>query len=126
MADFQTLRNNIATALAGTGRVVYAYPNEQIVLPALILVPGSPYVEIKTIGGALGRVQVNLELTACVKVADNQAALANLEALMIDVLDQLPDDVNAVAWSSPQIQQVGAQDALTALLNIEAYATVTP
>lgn len=124
MSDLQTLRNSIATALSAAGRVVYAYPNEQIALPALVLVPGSPYMEIQNIGGTTKRVKVNLELTAAVKVADNQAALANIEGLMFDVLAALPSDVNAAQWSQPQIQQVGAQDALTALLNIEAYTSV--
>jgi hypothetical protein len=124
MADLSALRSSIATALEDAGRVVYAYPNEQIALPALVLVPGSPYIEIQNVGGATKRLKVNLELTACVKVADNQAALVNMETLMLDVLAALPADVNAAQWSQPQIQQVGAQDALTALLNIEAYTSV--
>jgi hypothetical protein len=124
MADLATLRSSIATALEDAGRVVYAYPNEQIALPALVLVPGSPYIEIQNVGGATKRLKVNLEVTACVKVADNQAALKNIETLMLDVLAALPADVNAAQWSQPQIQQVGAQDALTALLNIEAYASI--
>jgi hypothetical protein len=124
MADLATLRSSIATALEDAGRVVYAYPNEQIALPALVLVPGSPYIEIQNVGGATKRLKVNLEVTACVKVADNQAALKNIETLMLDVLAALPADVNAAQWSQPQIQQVGAQDALTALLNIEAYTSI--
>ena len=90
MANLITLRNTLATALGAAGRVVYAFPREQITPPALVLVPGSPYLSPASIGGAGNRVNVRFEITAIVGAADNQAALANIEALMLDTFDELP------------------------------------
>lgn len=122
MSDLTTLRESIATALEATGRVTYSFPKEQIVFPAIVVVPGSPYIEPDQSFG--GRYQVNFDITACVAVPDNQTALMNLEALMLSVMSLLPTTVNKMQWTTPSITEVGAQNALTSVLTIQAFATI--
>jgi hypothetical protein len=120
MANLVTLRNNLATALGAAGRVVYAFPREQITPPGLVLVPASPYLTPASIGGAGNRINVRFELTAVVGAADNQAALANLEALALSVFDLLPSGTSIInGWTQPQIQEVTGNQMLTSSLTIE-------
>lgn len=124
MADLTSLRNSLSSALSAAGRVVYAFPREQITPPALVLVPASPYLSPASIGGAGNRINVRFELTAIVGAADNQAALANIEALMLDTFDELPAGTSIInGWSQPQIQEVSGQQMLTSSLTIELVTT---
>ena len=124
MADLTTLRNSLASALSAAGRVVYAFPREQITPPALVLVPANPYLQPASIGGAGNRINVRFELTAVVGAADNQAALANIENLMLSVFDLLPAGSGIVnGWTQPQIQEVSGQQMLTSLITIELVTT---
>ena len=120
MADLVSLRTTLATALGAAGRVVYAFPREQITPPGLVLVPASPYLTPASIGGAGNRINVRFELTAVVGAADNQAALANLEALALSVFDLLPSGTSIInGWTQPQIQEVTGNQMLTSSLTIE-------
>jgi hypothetical protein len=120
MADLVSLRNALAGSLSAAGRVVYAFPREQITPPALVLVPASPYLTPASIGGAGNRINVRFEVTAVVGAADNQAALANIETLALSVFDLLPNGSAVInGWSQPQIQEVSGQQMLTSSLTIE-------
>ncbi len=124
MADLVTLRNTLASALGAAGRVVYAFPREQITPPALVLVPASPYLSPVSIGGLSNRINVRFELTAIVGAADNQAALANIESLMLDVFNELPTGTAVInGWTQPQIQEITGQQMLTSSLTIELVTT---
>ena len=124
MANLVSLRNNLASALGAAGRVVYAFPREQITPPALVLVPASPYLIPVAIGGLSNRINVRFELTAIVGAADNQAALANMESLMLDVFNELPTGTSVInGWTQPQIQEVTGQQMLTSSLTIELVTT---
>jgi hypothetical protein len=124
MADLVTLRNTLASALGAAGRVVYAFPREQITPPALVLVPASPYLSPVAIGGLSNRINVRFELTAIVGAADNQAALANIESLMLDVFNELPTGTAVInGWTQPQIQEITGQQMLTSSLTIELVTT---
>jgi hypothetical protein len=124
MADLTSLRNALAANLSAAGRVVYAFPREQITPPALVLVPASPYLTPASIGGAGNRINVRFELTAIVGAADNQAALANIENLSLSVFDLLPSGTSIInGWSQPQIQEITGQQMLTSSLTIELVTT---
>ena len=124
MANLVTLRNSLASALSAAGRVVYAFPREQITPPALVLVPASPYLTPASIGGAGNRINVRFEITAIVGAADNQAALANMETLMLATFDTLPQGTAIInGWTQPQIQEVSGQQMLTSLITIELVTT---
>ena len=103
--------------------MVYAFPKEQITPPALVLVPASPYVVPVGIGGLNNRINLRFDLTAVVGAADNQAALANIETLMLAVFDTLPAGVSVGTWSQPDIVEVSGQQMLTSQITIELVTT---
>lgn len=122
MADLATLRSNLATTLAAAGRVVYSYPNENITPPAIVLVPGSPYITVSAIGGA--RCNVRFDITIIVNAADNQTALKNLETLILSVTDLLANNISFLGgWSQPTVTQIGNAEMLISQLNIEMVTT---
>lgn len=123
MANFATLRSDLADALKDAGRVVFSFPKEQITPPALVLVPASPYVVPSAIGGLNNRINVRFDLTAIVAAADNQAALANLETLMLAVFDTLPAGVSVDNWTQPQIQEITGNQMLTSQITLELVTT---
>lgn len=123
MANFATIRTDLADALSAAGRVVYSFPKEQITPPALVLVPSSPYVVPVGIGGLNNRINLRFDLTALVGATDNQAALANLETLMLAVFDTLPAGVSVNNWSQPTVQPVANQELLTSQITIELVTT---
>jgi hypothetical protein len=120
MANLVSLRNSLSASLSAAGRVVYAFPREQIPPPALVLVPAAPYLVPASIGGAGNRVNVRFEITAVVGAADNQAALANIETLMLSVFDLLPAGTSINnGWSQPRVEEVSGNQMLTSSLTIE-------
>ena len=122
MADLATYRDALAATLAAAGRVVYAYPNENITPPAIVLVPGSPYITVGAIGGS--RCHVRFDITVIVNAADNRAALKNLETLIFSVTDLLANNISFLGgWSQPTVQQIGNSDMLISQLNIEMVTT---
>lgn len=122
MADLATLRSNLAATLAAAGRVVYSYPNENITPPAIVLVPGSPYITVSAIGGA--RCNVRFDITIIVNAADNQTALKNLETLILSVTDLLANNISFLGgWSQPTVTQIGNAEMLISQLNIEMVTT---
>ena len=124
MADLVSLRNSLASSLSAAGRVVYAFPREQITPPAIVLVPASPYITPVAIGGLSNRLNVRFALTVVVGAADNQAALANIETLMLDVYNSLPTGTGIInGFSQPQIEEVSGQQMLTSSLTIELVTT---
>jgi hypothetical protein len=123
MSNLVEIRNTLATSLKAAGRVVFAYPAENITPPALVLVPGNPYLEPQVIGGSNNRINVKFDLTAIVNAADNQAALANLESLMLATFTALPSGVVIGSWSQPTVTQVGNADMLISQVSIELATT---
>lgn len=125
MADLVNLRGDLATALAGAGRVVYAYPNEDLTAPALVIVPASPYIEPRSIGGLTNRIDVSYDLTAVVNALDNQASLANIETLMLDVLAVLPTGWSVGSWSQPTVTENTSGGAVvTSQIRIQTTTTL--
>jgi len=122
MANLVSIRTALGDSLAAAGRVVYSYPNENVAVPAIVLVPGSPYITVGAIGGA--RCHVRFDITCIVNAADNQAALANLETLIFSVTDLLANNISFLGgWSQPTVQQIGNADMLISQLNIEMVTT---
>jgi hypothetical protein len=124
MADLVSLRTSLASSLSAAGRVVYAFPREQITPPAIVLVPTSPYITPVSIGGLTNRLNVRFAITVVVGAADNQAALANIETLMLAVYSTLPKGTSIInGFSQPQIEEVSGQQMLTSSLTIELVTT---
>jgi hypothetical protein len=124
MANLVSLRDSLASDLSAAGRVVYAFPREQITPPAIVLVPASPYITPVAIGGLSNRLNVRFALTVVVGAADNQAALANIETLMLDVFSTLPTGTGIInGFSQPQIEEVSGNQMLTSQITIELVTT---
>jgi hypothetical protein len=89
-----------------------------------VLVPTSPYITPVSIGGLTNRLNVRFAITVVVGAADNQAALANIETLMLAVYSTLPKGTSIInGFSQPQIEEVSGQQMLTSSLTIELVTT---
>lgn len=124
MADLSTLRSTLATSLEAAGRVVFSYPKENATPKAIVLVPSSPYMTPVAIGGAGNRINVRFDITCIVSGADIQAALANLESLMLDTMNQLPAGTSIIGgWSQPSPREVAGQMLIESQITIELVTT---
>jgi hypothetical protein len=122
LANLVSIRTALATSLSAAGRVVYSYPNENITAPAIVLVPGAPYITVGSIGG--GRLHIRFDITAIVNAADNQAALANIETLILSITNSISSNYSLLnGWSQPTVQQIGNSDMLISQLSIELVTT---
>lgn len=110
-----TTRQDLADTLKDAGYSVYAYPNEQMFAPCIVLVPGSPYVIWQT----PTRKAARYTLTLMVVANDNQAALINLEAMIEAVAELLPNYVTVGDFSQPQINEIGSTEFLTTDIEID-------
>jgi hypothetical protein len=62
---------------------------EAPIVPAIVIVPDSPYMELEVLGKVTTRVKLNYTITACVAYFSNPAALDNLEQLVMSILGKL-------------------------------------
>ena len=107
------VRGAIATALAGVTANVYDFVPEAPIVPAVVLVPDSPYMELETIGRANVRVNLNYTITACVAYFSNAASLDNLEKLVISILSALSASKYELSTvERPSVTQVGTTTLL--------------
>ena len=83
------VRGAIKTALAGVSANIYDSVPETPIVPAIIVIPDSPYMELEVLGKSTTRVKLNYTITACVAYFSNAAALDNLEQLIISILGAL-------------------------------------
>lgn len=114
-----TTRTDLAKALKASGYSVYAYPSETMIAPAVVIVPGSPYVNILNAVTAT----VNFQVTLMVVNNDNQAALVNLEKMIETVYKKLPDWVSVGDFTQPTNVEVGSTEYLTSDLVITQLIT---
>ena len=83
------IRGQLKTDLAGVSANIYDSVPEAPIVPAIVVIPDSPYMELEVIGKATTRVKLNYTITACVAYFSNAAALDNLEQLIISILGAL-------------------------------------
>lgn len=107
------VRAAIKTDLASVTANVYDHVPEQVNVPAVVIVPESPYMELETIGRGSVRVKLNYTVTACVAYLSNPASLDNLEKLCISILGALTGSKYELSnVEKPSITQVGASTLL--------------
>ena len=107
------VRGAIKTALAGVSANVYDIVPEAPIVPAVVLVPDSPYMELETIGRANVRVKLNYTVTACVAYFSNAASLDNLEKLTISILSALSASKYELSTvERPSVTQIGTTNLL--------------
>lgn len=122
MANLATYRANLGATLAAAGRVIYSFPKENVTPPAIVLVPGAPYITVAAIGTS--RLHVRFDITVIVNAQDNQAALLNIEELILSVTNLLSDNILLLGgWSQPSVQQIGNADMLISQLSVEMLTT---
>jgi hypothetical protein len=83
------VRGAIKTALSTLSANVYDSVPETPIVPAIVIVPDSPYMELEVLGKVTTRVKLNYTITACVAYFSNPAALDNLEQLTLGILGKL-------------------------------------
>ena len=107
------VRGAIKTALAGVTANVYDTVPEAPIVPAVVIVPDSPYMELETIGRANVRVKLIYTITACVAYFSNAASLDNLEKLVISILSALSASKYELSTvERPSVTQVGTTNLL--------------
>ena len=107
------VRGAIKTALAGVTANVYDTVPEAPIVPAVVIVPDSPYMQLETIGRANVRVNLNYTITACVAYFSNAASLDNLEKLVISILSALSASKYELSTvERPSVTQVGTTTLL--------------
>lgn len=107
------VRGAIKTALAGVSANVYDVVPEAPIVPAVMIVPDSPYMEIESIGKSPVRVVLNYTITAAVAYLSNPASLDNLEKLVISILGALNASKYELSTvERPSVVQVGTTNLL--------------
>ena len=120
-----SIRTPLATALAGVSANVYSYVPESVQVPAVILVPDSPYFELNTINDATIHAKINMTISCAVAYLSNPASLDNLEQLLFSVLAVIPDGYTVGPVERPTVTQVGAVNLLVADIRVSTYYTQT-
>jgi len=116
-----SVRQPLATALAGVAGNVYSFVPESVIPPAVVLVPSSPYLEIETIGKSSVRCRVNMTITAAVAYNSNPASLDNIEQLLMSILAIIPAGYIVGSVDRPTVTQVGASNLLISDITVSTY-----
>lgn len=113
-----SVRAEIAGWLSVIPANIYTYSPPVPTTPAIVIVPADPYLE------PLGfkdrsNVRASYRLTAAVAMNDNQAALDQLEDLMLAVIAAVPGGTELGSFGAPGIAQVGATSLLLADITLK-------
>lgn len=107
------VRGAIKTALAGVAANVYDHVPEAPIVPAVVIIPDSPYMELETIGKSKVRVKLNYTISALVAYLSNPASLDNLEKLVISILAALESsNYELSVVERPAVTQIGTTNCL--------------
>ena len=107
------VRGGIKTALANVSANVYDHVPESPIVPAVVIVPDSPYMELELIGKSTTRVKLNYTISAAVAYLSNPASLDNLEKLVISILGALSGSKYELSTvERPTVTQVGTTNLL--------------
>ena len=107
------VRGAIKTALASVTANVYDHVPEAPIVPAVVIVPDSPYMELELIGKSTTRVKLNYTISAAVAYLSNPASLDNLEKLVISILGALSGSKYELSTvERPTVTQVGTTNLL--------------
>lgn len=115
------VRGALKTALSSLSANVYDHVPESPIVPAIVLVPDSPYFEIVTISKTTTRIKLNYTITACVAYMSNPASLDNLEKLIISILGAMPSGYELSTVEKPSITQVGSSNMLVADIRVSTH-----
>ncbi len=115
----EDIRGVIKTALANVSANVYDHTPEAVQVPAVVIVPSSPYMELEVLGKVTTRVKLNYTITAAVAYLSNPASLDNLEKLVLSILGALSSSKYELSTvSQPAVTQVGTVNLLVADISL--------
>lgn len=117
-------RGALKTALASVTANVYDHVPESPIVPAVVIVPDSPYLEPEILGSGI-HLKINLAISCLVAYMSNPASLDNLEKLVVSVLSSLPSGYAVSAVERPSVTQVGSSNMLVADVRVSTYYTQT-
>ncbi len=107
------VRGELKTALAGLSANIYDSVPESVIVPAIVVVPDAPYMELEILGKSTTRVKLNYTVTACVAYFSNAAALDNLEQLVMSILGALnASKYELSVVERPSVTEVGTTTLL--------------
>lgn len=122
IADTRAALANSFSALAAN---VYGSVPESPIPPAIVVVPDSPYMEVKLIGKAKTQVKLYFAISAIVASNSNAGSLDNLEKLIIGILAAMPAGYEVGNVEKPTVLEVGQSPMLVADINVSTYYTQT-
>jgi len=120
-----SIRATFATAIGQAGYKAYSQPLGTVIPPGVVIVPAEPYLEANTLnsGGLIW--QLNLTLIVVVAYLDNQAALLNLEDVVVKVCRNLPRGTVFDTVGQPTVEEVGPSSLLTCRIPVSIRANLT-
>jgi len=119
------VRTPLATALSSVAANVFSYVPENVPVPAVVLVPSSPYMEFDTISSDTFRCKLNFTISCCVAYSSNPASLDNIEQLIESVVLAIPAGYEVSDVQRPTVTQVGASNLLVADIVVSTHYTRT-
>lgn len=119
------VRTPLAEALAGVTANIFSYVPESVPVPAVMVVPDSPYMEFETIGKETFRAKLNYSITCAVAYNSNPASQDNLEQLITSVVTRIPAGYEVSTVERPTVTQVGASTLLVADIRVNVRYTQT-
>ena len=125
MTILSQIRTPLATALSGVAANVFDHVPESVPVPAVVIVPDSPYMEFETIGKSTFRSKLNFTISCCVAYNSNPAALDNIEQLITSVVTAIPTGYEVAAVERPTVTTVGASNLLVADIRVSTWYTQT-
>lgn len=109
---------------AGLQVETIAYIPERITPPVIIVRPGNTYLSPSTLGAKEWRLSLELDLIAA--TAGNQLVEENLDGLITDLLDALPDHATLQSITAPTGLTTGNAEYLSSTATIELAINLTP
>lgn len=120
-----TVRTDLAAAVAAAGYKVHKYPPATVIPPAVVIVPDDPYLEATTLASGGLSWQVNLNLMVVVAYLDNNAALRNIEDIIVKVCTSLPLGTVFGIVGQPTVEEVGPSSMLTCRIPVSLRTNLT-
>jgi hypothetical protein len=125
MTTLATVRQDLATAIAGAGYKAHEAPLATVVPPAVVIVPDDPYLEATTLASGGISWQANYQLIIAVTYLDNRGSLDQLEQIVVKVAANLPIGTGLGPVEQPTVEEVGPSSLLTARMNVTVRANLT-
>lgn len=119
------VRGAIKTAISGVAINPYDAVPEAPQVPFAAIVPNTPYLEPNLIGTST-RVKINLIITVGVAMYSNNAALDNIEKLVMSILAVIPQGYTVGSVSNPiPMTLASGSDILACEIDISTQYTQT-